>query len=237
MVKATVDNSHSIPQWEKLSIHLPRLTQAQQPIKAAGIHLERSFKMLGVSVHVLNYRHSVAARCLRLQPKVNLDYSLLVSSESAKLEIGYAHLSHLKQNHSSGACYRCLSHIIQKFCKSDVMSLDDCARAEQSHDSWLAVNTAEHDGDTSVLVDVGDCFDPGSGGINIGYVISVKDVKCRRGEPFGREINVPTMQGRRRGEEERLFQSPFLQAFGYRIVKMNHVVLSERIKRFALMDS
>lgn len=40
MVKATVDNSHSIPQWEKLSIHLPRLTQAQQPIKAAGIHPE-----------------------------------------------------------------------------------------------------------------------------------------------------------------------------------------------------
>ena len=139
-------------------------------------------------------------------------------------EIGYAHLSHLKQNHSSGACYRCLSHIIQKFGKSDVISLDDCASAEQSHDSWLAVNTAEHDGDTSVLVDVGDCFDPGSGGINVSYVVSAKDVKCCRGEPFGREINVPTIQGRRRCEEERLFQSPFLQAFGYRIVKVNHVV-------------
>lgn len=134
--------------------------------------------MLDVSVHILNYRHSVAARCLRLQPKVQLDYYLFGSSKSATLEIGYAHLSHLKQNHSSGACYGRLSHIIQKFCKSDVISLDDCASAEQSHDSWLAVNTAEHDGDPSILVDVGDCFDPGSGGVNVCYVISVKDVKC-----------------------------------------------------------
>lgn len=72
-----------------------------------------------------------------------------------------------------------LSHLADHGFKFGLIPLDHLAHAKEAHDAGHRQERAEHDGDSSVLVDMTDGFASRAGAVNISRMVRIEDGKSR----------------------------------------------------------
>jgi hypothetical protein len=133
-------------------------------------------------------RDSVATGCLDLVIRGQFLSCVLWWS-------GASYLPNIKAYNSSRALNLCLPHLPKQHLKLRPIPLDYPASAKESHNPRHGTKTAEHNRNSSILVDVRDGFGPRTCGIDIGTGIGREDRECGRGKAFGRDVDMLSSQG------------------------------------------
>ena len=94
------------------------------------------------------------------------------------LERGYierTYLEHIQDYHSPGTSDTQSTHSFQPAVEFRVVPGHNPAFAEEPHDSRTSVEGTKHDGAASILLDVADSLDAGTGGVDVGAQVRIED--------------------------------------------------------------
>lgn len=116
------------------------------------------------------------------------------------------YLPNPQQNHRPRPLHPPLIHPSQHLLEPHIIPLHHLPSTKEPHDPWTLFKRAEHDRDAAVLVDVRDGLAAGARGVDVGGAGRAEDGEGRRGQAFGRDVDVRAREGRGGGEEDGLGQ-------------------------------
>jgi hypothetical protein len=88
-----------------------------------------------------------------------------------------AHLENVKDYNSPCASHVLIAHALKPAVKAWFVAADDPSCAEEAHDARTGFEGAKHDGAAAIFLDVGNGFDAGAGGIDVGAQVRGQDAE------------------------------------------------------------